>query len=125
MLSVLWSRGFEALQLLECASMRLRVTTLAVIATIWMVLAFAAASAETIHLKNGRTILADHVRENGNRCEYDIGEDTYAIPRSSVERIEAGGAPLVAPSSANKKSCDVPIFIPADTPNTERYLSCI
>jgi len=115
MLSVLWSRGFEALQLLECASMRLRVTTLAVIATIWMVLAFAAASAETIHLKNGRTILADHVRENGNRCEYDIGEDTYAIPRSSVERIEAGGSPLVARSSANKSSTELPIFIPADT----------
>src|SRR5712671_3992912 len=112
MLSVLWSRGFEAQLLLECASMRLRVTT---IAAIWMVIASAAASAETIHLKNGRTILADHVRENGNRCEYDIGEDTYAIPRSSVERIEAGGAPLVAPSSANKNSSELPIFIPTDT----------
>jgi hypothetical protein len=33
----------------------------------WAMLASAAASADTIHLKNGRTILADHVRENGNR----------------------------------------------------------
>ena len=56
-------------------------------------LALAAASADTIHLKNGRTILADHVRENGNRYEYDIGDDSYAIPKSSVDRVEAGGMP--------------------------------
>ena len=56
----------------------------------------AAASADTIHLKNGRTILADHVRENGNRYEYDIGDDSYAIPKSSVERVEAGGMPALS-----------------------------
>ena len=116
MLSVLWSRGFGALLLLECASMRLRVTTLA---ATWMMLASAAASADTIHLKNGRTILADHVRENANRCEYDIGEDTYAIPKSSVERIEVGGAPLVASSSANKNSGDLPVFTPVDSLTNE------
>src|SRR5260370_12332611 len=119
MLSVLWLRGFGALLLLECASMRLRVTPLA---ATWMMLASAAASAETIHLKNGRTILADHVRENGNRCEYDIGEDSYAIPRSSVERIEAGGAPFVSPSRANKRSHELPLFIPRDTPTNYGYL---
>jgi hypothetical protein len=80
-----------------------------------MMLASAAASADTIHLKNGRTILADHVRENGNRCEYDIGEDTYAIPRSSVDRIEAGGMSAVASTAANKNVSDLPVFIPADS----------
>jgi Peptidase MA superfamily len=98
--------------LLECASVRLRVT---IFAAMWMMLAFAGASADTIHLKNGRTILADHVRENGNRCEYDIGEGTYAIPRSSVERIEAGGFPVVSSAGAKKSSDDVPVFIPADS----------
>jgi len=78
-------------------------------------LALAPASADTIHLKNGRTILADHVREKGNRCEYDIGEDTYAIPKSSVERIEAGGMPVVAPAGDNKNSRDLPVFIPVDS----------
>src|SRR5260370_476171 len=116
MLSVLWLRGFGALLLLECASMRLRVTPLA---ATWMMLASAAASADTIHLKNGRNILADHVRENANRCEYDIGEDTYAIPKSSVERIEVGGAPLVASSSANKNSGDLPVFTPVDSLTNE------
>jgi tetratricopeptide (TPR) repeat protein len=92
--------------------MRLRVTTLAALG---MMLASAAASADTIHLKNGRAILADHVRENGNRCEYDIGDDTYAIPKSSVERIEAGGVPVIASSGSNKNSGDLPVFIPVDS----------
>lgn len=52
-------------------------------------------SAETIRLKNGRTILADTVRENGNKIEYTVGEDTYAIAKSSVERIDTGGSPVV------------------------------
>jgi hypothetical protein len=55
------------------------------------------------------------VRENGNRCEYDIGEDTYAIPKSSVERIEAGGMPPVATPSSNKTSSDLPVFTPIDS----------
>lgn len=52
--------------------------------------------AETIRLKNGRIILADSVREKDGRVEYDIGENSYAIPKSSVERIEAGGSPVAA-----------------------------
>ncbi|MCU1302855.1 MAG: repeat protein [Candidatus Sulfotelmatobacter sp.] len=91
--------------------MRLRVTTFV---SIWMMLAFVAASGDTIHLKNGRTILADHVRVNGNHCEYDIGEDTYAIPQSSVERVEAGGVPAVRSSSTTKNSGDLPVFRPVD-----------
>jgi len=92
--------------------MRLRVTHLAVI---YMMLACAAASGDTIHLKNGRTILADHVREQGNRCEYDIGDDTYAIPKSSVERIEAGGMPVAAVSDPRNLSGDLPVFKPVDS----------
>ena len=89
--------------------MRLRVT----LATMWMMFA-SVASADTIHLKNGRTILADHVRENGNRYEYDIGDDSYAIPKSSVDRVEAGGMPAISASSTGK-SGDLPVFIPADS----------
>src|SRR5579863_5258896 len=71
------------------------------------------ASADTIHLKNGRTIVADRVRENGNRYEYEIGEDSYAIPKSSVNRIEAGGMPTHG--SAAGKAADLPNFQPADS----------
>lgn len=69
--------------------------------------------ADTIHLKNGRTILADHVRENGARYEYEIGEDTYAIPKSSVDRVEAGGVPVH--SAASPKTADLPVLAPADS----------
>ena len=71
------------------------------------------ARADTIHLKNGRTIVADRVRENGTRYEYEIGEDTYAIPKSSVDHVDAGGMPTH--SSGAAKVPDLPTFVPADT----------
>lgn len=80
---------------------------------ILVLLAAQAAPADIIRLKNGRKIWADQVRQNDkkDRVEYDVGEDTYAIPKSSVERIEEGGmAPARAGSSA---SHDVPDFTPA------------
>jgi hypothetical protein len=80
-----------------------------------LMFAFEAASADTIHLKNGRTILVDHVRENGNRYEYEIGDDTYAIPKSSVDRVEAGGMPVHSTSSGGKSIADLPAFTPADS----------
>jgi len=73
------------------------------------------AVADTIHLKNGRTILADHVRENGNRYEYEIGDDNYAIPKSSVERIEAGGMPVSTSASGFKGAEELPEFVPVNS----------
>jgi tetratricopeptide (TPR) repeat protein len=73
-----------------------------------------AASADTIHLKNGRVIFADHVRENGNRYEYEVGDDSYAVPRSSVDRVEAGAMPASAASSG-KTAGDLPAFNPVDS----------
>jgi len=79
-----------------------------------LALALSSAHADTIHLKNGRTILADRVRENGNRYEYEIGDDTYAIPKSSVDRIEAGGMPARS-GAGGAKVADLPSFTPADS----------
>jgi hypothetical protein len=88
--------------------MRLRV----IILLIWM-LALASAWADTIHLKNSRTIVADHVRESGNHYEYDIGDDSYAIPKSLVDHVDAGGMPTPAASAA--RVADLPAFTPADS----------
>ena len=96
--------------------MRLRVTILFFIgqlAAAWL-LTLAGAWADTIHLKNGRTIVADHVRENGNHYEYDLGDDSYAIPKSVVDHVDAGGMP----SSLGIRSgedCGPSAFTPADT----------
>jgi tetratricopeptide (TPR) repeat protein len=92
--------------------MRLCVT---ILSALMLVLASTAAWADTIHLKNGRTILADHVRENGNRYEYEIGDDTYGIPKSSVERIETGGMPASVASSGAKSAADLPVFTPVES----------
>ena len=74
----------------------------------------ACASAEVIHLKNGRTIYADQVHENGTHLEYEIGEDSYAIPKSSVDHVEAGGIRPERPASDGTGSKDVPSFTPSD-----------
>jgi tetratricopeptide (TPR) repeat protein len=88
--------------------MRLRVTLL------FLLLASACTVgwADTIHLKNGRTIIADHVRENGNRYEYEIGDDSYAIPKSAVDRVESGG--IAAHSGGGAKLADLPTLTPSD-----------
>jgi hypothetical protein len=79
---------------------------------ILVLLASFTAPADVIRLKNGRTIWADQVRQskNNDRVEYDVGEDTYAIPKSSVDRIDAGG---MAPQHAGAGAHDVPDFTPA------------
>ena len=77
-------------------------------------LAITGAAADTIHLKNGRTIVADTVRENGNHYEYDIGDDSYAIPKSSVDHVDAGGMPAHS-ASGSAKVGDLPAFTPADS----------
>jgi tetratricopeptide (TPR) repeat protein len=61
-----------------------------------------AAQAETIHLKNGRTILASNVREKNGRIEWEVGDNTYSIAKSLVERIDTGGAPVVSRGPAQE-----------------------
>jgi len=79
-----------------------------------LVSAFAApAFSDVLHLKNGRTIWAEHVREKGAQIEYDVGDDTYAIPKSLVDHIEDGGSSPQARSVA-PASRDLPAFCPAD-----------
>src|SRR6266704_3817368 len=90
--------------------MRLRVTIL----FIAVASALASAWADNIHLKNGRTIVADHVRGNGTHYEYDLGDDSYAIPKSVVDHVDAGGVPAPAGSDPAKIS-DLPSFTPADS----------
>jgi len=82
--------------------------------SVLLITAAICASADVIHLKNGRTIWADHVRENGVRVEYDVGDDSYAIPKSSVARIEAGGIAPHISSTASAPGQDLPAFTPPD-----------
>ena len=58
----------------------------------------AVCSAETIVLKNGRSIIADSVHEENGKIEYEIGDNTYRIPKSLVEKIESSVPPASDPS---------------------------
>jgi tetratricopeptide (TPR) repeat protein len=83
----------------------------------------ACALAEVIHLKNGRTIWADRVREKGAQIEYDVGDDSYAIPKSLVDRVESGGIPPAVSGRDAKDNHDLPTFVPADNTNQDSSLS--
>jgi tetratricopeptide (TPR) repeat protein len=55
----------------------------------------ACAQADVIRLKNGKTIVADSAHESNGRIEYTIGDNSFAIPGSLVEKIDTGGPPPV------------------------------
>jgi tetratricopeptide (TPR) repeat protein len=93
--------------------MRIRVTIV-----LLTTLAGVPAWSDTIYLKNGRTILADHVQEKGNHYQYDIGDDSYAIPKSVVDRVDSGGMPDHAGGNA-RVVADIPPFTPADSLGNE------
>jgi Flp pilus assembly protein TadD len=82
------------------------------------------APADVIHLKNGRTIWADHVRDNGAHLEYDVGDDSYAILKASVERIDSGGVkPEYASSTNGGGAKEIPQFAPAETLKSDPALA--
>lgn len=54
--------------------------------------------ADTIRLKNGRSIVAENVREKDDKVEYEIRDNTYRIPKALVERIDTSPEPLASSS---------------------------
>jgi tetratricopeptide (TPR) repeat protein len=67
-----------------------------VIPCFWLVLAASgtqSASGEVIRLKNGDVIYADQAKESGNNVTYEIGDNSFTIPKSRVESIENGPRP--------------------------------
>ena len=57
------------------------------------------ARADTIVLKSGRRITATHVVEENGRVSYETSAGRLSLPRSIVERIERGGAPVTEAAS--------------------------
>lgn len=69
------------------------------------------AAGDTIHLKNGRSILADSVREANGRVEYTVGDNTFSLPKSSVASIDTGGTPIVTPAADIPSSASAPKLV--------------
>jgi len=92
---------------------RVRIPVLILVLVMLAVGAALPATADVIHLKNGRTIWADQVRETKDHVEYDLGEDTYAIAKSSVDHIDAGGvAPVRGGAVGGSGNSGVPDITP-------------
>jgi tetratricopeptide (TPR) repeat protein len=91
----------------------MRLPVILVLSCALLLTVVAPAFSDVIHLKNGRTIWADEVRDKGAHIEYQVGEDTYAIPKSLVDRIESGGSSPVA-GAVPKANRDLPVFHPSD-----------
>lgn len=70
------------------------------------------ARADVIHLKNGRAIWADRVRQNGSQLEYDVGDNSYGIPQALVDHVESGGVPPQFASAAGSGDHNIPAFVP-------------
>jgi Peptidase MA superfamily/Tetratricopeptide repeat len=57
-----------------------------------LVLAATSATADTIHLKSGQTVVASNVHEDEGQIKYELNDNTYGIPKSLVERIDRDGS---------------------------------
>lgn len=79
-------------------------------------LSAASLSADQIILKNGRTIWADQVRQTATHVEYDVGDNTFAVPKSSVDHVVSGGMPpeYGGSSSGGTHADSLPAFSPTD-----------
>ncbi len=80
----------------------------------WLALAASGvldASGETIRLRTGDVIYADEVKENSTTVEYQVGDNSYTIPKSKVQSIEA--------SPKNDAPSHVVMPVPAFTPETQ------
>src|SRR5438445_8551474 len=71
---------------------------------------------DTIRLKNGRSIIADSVTDNGKTVQYAIGDDTYSISKNLVDRIDTGGMPGVTHHD------DVAVAAPTETIRGEEQI---
>jgi tetratricopeptide (TPR) repeat protein len=82
-----------------------------VIPCFWLTLAALgapSASAEVIRLKNGDVIYADQARESGNNVTYEIGDNSFTIPKSRVESIEN----VARPAQKVPNIADLPTLTP-------------
>src|SRR5271168_2306617 len=76
------------------------------------------ARADTIVLKNGRRIVANNVREEGDKVKYETSAGELSLPKSIVDHIERGGAVPMgdSPSAAASLAITPPAMQPSIQP---------
>jgi hypothetical protein len=84
-----------------------------VIPVLWLALSawfITPVAGEVIHLKNGDVIYADEAKDNGKSVTYAVGDNTFTIPKSKVQSIEASAPPVRNPPNI----ADLPQLTPED-----------
>src|SRR5262245_13803423 len=61
---------------------------------------------EVVHMKNGDVIYADRVTETASSVQYEIGDNSFTVPKSRVDRIETG---VPAPG----RPSELPVYVPS------------
>jgi tetratricopeptide (TPR) repeat protein len=87
------------------------VRTFVILVSFALVLTLAAsASGDMVRLKNGDVIYADSVKDNGKSVSYELGDNTFTIPKSRVQSVETGARPQASAQSLAMPSlnADVP-----------------
>src|SRR5216683_1033966 len=69
-------------------------------------------SADTIYLKNGRTIAAAHVTQENGQISYDTPAGHLSLPASIVDRVVRDGQSDPAPGAPNDKAANLRIAPP-------------
>jgi tetratricopeptide (TPR) repeat protein len=79
------------------------------------------ARADTIVLKNGRRIVANNVREEGDKVKYETSAGELSLPKSIVDHIEKGGGVAMgdSPASAASNLAITPPAMAATSESTE------
>src|ERR1051326_8127234 len=65
------------------------------------------ASADVIHLKNGDIIHADRVQQKATAVQYEIGDNSYTIPKDKVLSVE-----VTAEIDQSQSTAQLPVYTP-------------
>jgi tetratricopeptide (TPR) repeat protein len=91
---------------------RIAIPTFVFAAAVYLTTPLAAASADTIVLKNGQRIVAAKVVEEGEHVRYETDAGQLSLPKSIVARIEHDGAA----SARNHQGLEPPVSAPRANP---------
>src|ERR1700751_320935 len=71
-----------------------------------------AASADTIYLKNGRKITADHVVQENGQVSYETPSGTLSLPAAIVDRVVHDASLEHTAGSGSDRAANLPIAPP-------------
>jgi tetratricopeptide (TPR) repeat protein len=81
-------------------------------------------SADTIYLKNGRTIAAAHVTQENGQISYETPAGHLSLPASIVDRVVRDGQSDPAPGAPNDRAANLPLAPPnTRTPGSNEELA--